>query len=301
MSLSPIMRGLLSGIGGGLGAFQQQQQDEQKQRDAQQKAQQQAELEQKAWVAKQEWENANAPPKTRTETIADPDNPGSNLVKNEHWEPPEKGNDPNLEKGQWLIDSTANDPNSMRIDAANQRAADQLDFKSKALDMNSQLAQSRIDAATARADAAAARRGNGPQPEGAGHIVELPVPDKPGFTQAYVTDGKGGHTPFLGADGKPVMGRRTAMTNAEREAEQQQADEAKQADQQKADSMNPPGALGQLWNSLTGNPAKNAPQADAGPPAPSAPGGGQHGKVVRTGMKNGQRVAQYEDGTIAPL
>lgn len=161
MSMSPILRGLLSGLQGFATTYagqQQKAQDLQAKTDAQKQAMQ---LEQEAWEKRKQWELTNEPPKTMQETIADPNNPGGNIVRNLQWQPPETGSDPNLEKGQWLVNSTANDPNTQRLAQRSDEAAQKAEQAAAKLEQQQAIADARNQTRLAQIEAAQARGGKG--------------------------------------------------------------------------------------------------------------------------------------------
>ena len=161
MSMSPILRGLLSGLQGFATTYagqQQKAQDLKAKTDAQKQALQ---LEQEAWEKRKQWEMTNEPPKTMQETYADPDNPGKNLIRNLQWQPPETGTDPNLEKGQWLVNSTANDPNTMKLDQRSDEATQKAEQAAAKLEQQQAIAEARNQTRLAQIDAAQARGGKG--------------------------------------------------------------------------------------------------------------------------------------------
>lgn len=150
MSMSPILRGLLSGLQGFATTYAGQQQ---KQQDMQAKTaqQQQAQaLEDEAWKKREQWKLTNDPPKTMQETVADPNNPGGNLVRNLQWQPPEQGNDPNLEPGQWLVNSTANDPNTQKLAQRSDEAASKAEQAAQRLQQQADLGAQKMDLASQR-------------------------------------------------------------------------------------------------------------------------------------------------------
>lgn len=133
--LGAALTGALGGLGHGLidvGQEQQRQQD---------RAETEA-MNEKAWEGRQKWLKANGPPKTRTETIEDTANPGSNKMLNEHWEPASEG-----EPAQWLIDSKANDPNTMRINAKADSDAAKMDLANQKLVATGDINAQRMDLA----------------------------------------------------------------------------------------------------------------------------------------------------------
>lgn len=161
MSLSPIMRGILSGLQGGLSVYASQ---AQKQQDEDQKAQRDAAKSAADIQARkdfEQWKMQNEPPKTMQETVADPNNPGKNIVNNLQWQPPETGSDPNLEGGQWLKMSTANDPNTMRLDQRSDEAANKAEQAAARLQQQSEIAAQRSDLAAQRLALQQERGGKG--------------------------------------------------------------------------------------------------------------------------------------------
>lgn len=259
MSMSPILRGLLTGLQSGLQyestTMQQDKMRQQKLEDEKAKGNidlQNAINKDKAILALQG-------PKTQTQTIADPNNPSKNIVQNVHWEPAEEGSDPNLEKGQFLVDSTANDPNTMKLDNAADISAGKLDMAGKSLEMRGQIADAQNQARMAQIDAAASRaQASGSKYERAGVMQFIPT-GNPGEVQPVLSDGKGGFVPYQDSSGKTPTGRRGAPTVYEQKAADAAAQEAKDA----AENAKP-GFFSRMFSS-----DKPPVQADPGSVAPS--------------------------------
>lgn len=309
MSMSPILRGLLAGIGGAAGAWQGQ--IKQEDQDAAKK--QQAQDEEDAWVKRQKWLQDNSPPKTMQETVADPNNPGGNLVRNLQWQPPEAGNDPNLEKGQWLVNSTANDPNTQKLAQRSDEAAQKAEQAAAKLQQQQEIAEARNQTRMAQLDAAQARGGKGSiqqltDSSGNAQLVRIgddnvahPIQLEGGGTATKQEwRQRGGQNPNLPKPEKGTIvaddGTKIPILQGNKVSPPAPANNF--GDRPDADSI--PGGKGPAAPVFV-DPSSNRPMSQFSG-AKAASDSSPHGKVVRTGTDaQGRRVAKYEDGTVLPI
>jgi hypothetical protein len=295
---------LASGIASGAGAVATNIEDDKKQQEWITRFQQMQAMEAKTANQKALFMDSLKPPETRKTNMTD--DSGKPIVRTEEWV-----HGPSGENAHWNKVGETPDINFEKLNETERRNADLNQNAQDRIAMMQSLGEAKNATALARIEAANARgESDKGKYERAGVMQFIPVPDKPGETMPVISDGRGGFKPYLDENGKPQSGRKAALSATEIKAKNAADEEAKAALQEKSDAMQPPGALMRTWNNMTGNSAANTPQADAGPPQSQPPlsqfsppaKASAHGAVVRTGTDSqGRKVAQYADGTIAPI
>lgn len=217
---------------------------------------------------------------------------GKTHTLTQRWTSPTKSG----EKGSWTTVGDVPSINFAKLDEVQRNNDLKNQNAQEKLSMQGEINAAKMETAASRA----ARGDNGAKPEGSGHVVELPT-DTPGVTQAWVTDGKGGHTPFLDPNtGKPVTGRKANLTKEEYDDKKSADEEKAKADQAKTDALQPPGMMTRAWNTVTGNSAANSPQADSGPPAPLSQFDAPQQKAQSSAGTSPSTAIPYQPGMPKP-
>jgi hypothetical protein len=256
-------------IAGGANYIGQQQKDAQDEERWQQRYEFMRQQQMKDEKAKQRFLMSIRPPETRK--VNTTDTAGKPIVRTEEWRL-------NGDKGAWANVGEAPDVNFERLQETTRHNQESEQLRS---DAN----QARTDAATARLGLERERLENAKgRSGGAGRLIRQVMPDG---SAVYGTVQDGKFSPVTDEEGNPLN------TTAWR---------PRQGKPGEGDAIGPP--RGKVQPVFV-DPSEQRPMSQFQPkakpqaaPAPAPTPGGQHGKVVRTGTKNGRRVVMYEDGTI---
>jgi hypothetical protein len=207
--------------------------------------------------------------------------------------------DPTTNQGAWQdVGDAVPNVNQERLDETSRHNVESEGLRASASAAQAEANAARIDVARERLAAEDARHHGGevqPKP------YTFTVNGKP-VIRYGTFDQTGTFVPAKDEHGAAIQGDkfRPSVFQEKRDAE---AQGVKGTLSNLANAM----GLGAIGDTLAGyGPSSDtetpAPRSAAAAPAvaPSAPSGGSHGRVVKTGTKNGQRVAMYEDGYVGP-
>lgn len=224
-----------------------------------------------------------------TEKISTTNDAGKPVVQTRQWMPPSDEDIAAGKQGQFSTVAETPDINFDRLAETQRHNQESEEARQRQLDLTGQLNAARMEAAAAK--------GAGSRDKGFSFTdYATATPEQRALYDRY---------------------RRGEVTSEERDAQREKeagrkADFAARVQTRKdlSEMRNPTDAdkANALYEnqvtmgadpfaSVKGGASSNAPmsQFDVAAPAPAAKG---HGRVVRTGTKNGRRVVQYEDGTI---
>lgn len=259
----------------------------------------------------------------KTDKISVTGEDGRPMVQNREWIPPSDEDIAAGRKGQWNVTSTAPDVSFERLEETIRNNRERNDLMADRLRAQGDATTARLDLARERLDIARERATSGGG--GQGKLIRR-VDDNGMAVYGTVMDGK--FTPVMDEDGNPVTSRAwrergnfsatgTRQLPTGQVIKRGEADEigpsypkspfGERPELDPAEVASGPGAMG---SPIVVDPSSDRPMAqfEAPKPKPAAkpaakPGNktSPHGRIVRTGTKDGKRVAQYEDGTVLPL
>lgn len=284
---------LASGIASGAGAVEQQQQqqnDDARWLERQQKMQA---METDSRMKLERFMLGLKPSETRKLNVKD--DKGQPAIQQQEFVVPEGAN-----KGAWQnVGDQTPDINFERLAETQKNNEERNKLVGERNQTMADLGAARIDAARERLAAENERRkSTGDSDKGDWEVREQASPS--GAVSYIRVNKRTGDVQPLTMNGTPVTSFRGGEKLAEEAQKQAKVDAVKGTLSQFASAI----GLGKVADALPTMSAGSAPRPStpAATPAPAGaqPGASPHGKVVRTGTKNGQRVAQYEDGYIGP-
>ncbi len=277
-----------AGIAGGAAAYGQQQQAQQddarwlERYNMMQASQQQQEQARQRYIA------ALRPPETNQ--LHTTDESGQPIVQQREWVAPSDDDITAGRSGSWRVAGTTPDINFERL----KETQAQNDEKNKQAEERLRM-QGEVNAA--RAEAAAARGSGG---GGSGFSFKDYASAPPEQRALYDRYRRGESDPADEAAKVEREAKRKADMAAREQTVKDIREMSKPTEGKKATALYENQVMmgADPWATAKGASNSTAP-APMGQFAGKSAAAGGHGKVVRTGTKNGRRVVMYEDGTIA--
>lgn len=298
---------LASGIAGGAGFVSNEYQKDIDEQRWLQKQQQMMAMQSQLQRSRERYLMALEPPKTDKQTVMGDD--GRSMVQNRQWIPPTDQDLSQGKGGHFEVTSTAPDINFERLQETQRQNDERNKLAVDRLDMQGKYNEARISAAQARLEAAQARG------SGQGKLIRQVGPDG---MAVYGTVKDGTFTPVVDEEGNPVRSqawrkRGQFSANGTRQLPSGQTVQIGQRDEigpsyptnpyddderQPVEASKGPPSVTWVDPSQDKPLAQFTPKPKTSAAKPSSAPKQDHGKVVRTGMKDGRRVLKYEDGFI---